>query len=241
MIDTLLNPSFFWRAATHLGSWALLLPLFAGQFVALWSSQPAAARRWLVALGLTVSATAVSKCLFWGWGIGSAALDFTGISGHAMLATAILPVFLCVCMPAHAGRLRHWGTGLGLLLALGVGLSRVVLDAHSVSEVVAGWLAGLAVVAVTLRALDGAVRPARLAGLCTLAVLLVLGTATARKVSTHHLEIRLALKLSGRSTPFLREQLQAPEQMSRLGGVVPAACPAPCRPPAARPGTATRS
>ena len=221
MIDTLLNPSYFWRVATHLGSSSLLLPIFAIQALSLWSSQRAAARNWLLALGLTVLLTLVSKFLFMGWGIGSAALDFTGISGHTLLATSILPVFFFLRVGSGASRLRHWGTAFGLLLALGVGLSRLVLGAHSASEVMAGWLAGLAVIAVTLRAVEDVVQPSLLARLSPLLLLLALSATTANLLPTHNWEVRLALKLSGRSKPYLRHQLQEPQQLAQLAGQPP--------------------
>lgn len=209
MNDTFLNSAYFWRVITHLGSSALLLPVFAAQSLALWTSQRVAARKWVVALGLTILVTLASKCLFWGWGIGSASLNFTGISGHTVLATSILPVVFCLYIPAESGHLRHWGTAFGLLLALGVGLSRVVLGAHSVSEVLAGWLVGLAVSTVTIRALKDVVQPSLLAKLSTLLLLFALSGTTANLVPTHDWEVKLALLLSGHGKPYTRHQLMA--------------------------------
>ena len=38
--------------------------------------------------------TTASKVAFIGWGLGLSALDFTGISGHAMIASAVYPLLL---------------------------------------------------------------------------------------------------------------------------------------------------
>lgn len=221
MNETFLNSAYFWRVTTHLGASGLLLPVFVAQLLALWSSQRAAAHRWLIGLGLTVLVTLVSKCLFWGWGIGSASLDFTGISGHTMLATSILPVFFCLRIPADSNHLRHLGTTFGLLLAVGVGFSRIVLGAHSVSEVFAGWLIGLAVSTVTIRALGNSVQPSLPAQFSALLLLFAFSGTTANFLQTHNWEVKLALLLSGHSKPFTRHQLRQQNKPPELLGLMP--------------------
>jgi hypothetical protein len=47
---------------------------------------------WCLLFGIAMLAVVATKIAFLGWGIGSEALDFTGISGHAARATAIFPV-----------------------------------------------------------------------------------------------------------------------------------------------------
>ena len=132
-----------WWTVTHFGSSSLLLPAFVLVAFGLWrSGAQAAARHYVVAMTAAVALTVTSKCLFYGWGIGIAAIDFTGVSGHGLLAAAILPLLLRG-LPGRWG--RDLGAPLGAALALLVGVSRVVVGAHSVSEVVAAWLLGLAV------------------------------------------------------------------------------------------------
>ena len=98
--------------------------LFASWLARLWSG------------GLIVLA---SKVAYMGWHIGIPAWHFTGISGHAYLASALLSLWL----------LWAWPNALGWLLTLSgctlVAISRVALGAHTPSEVILGVMLGLLV------------------------------------------------------------------------------------------------
>lgn len=203
-----------WWVITHLGSSSLLLPAFLLLVWSFWrSGLTEAARHYALAMAGAVLLTVVSKCLFYGWGIGIATLDFTGISGHGLLAGAVLPVLLRGLPGNTAWR---WGPGLGVGFALCVGVSRVMVGAHSVSEVFAAWLLGLAVswpVVQRLHTLKVAHWGTRWAPLL---LVLALNTSTATYLPTHALEVRVALWLSGQVQPFNRHQLhQAPAAPSR--------------------------
>ena len=138
-----------WHLFTRLGEAQILLPALlllglallrrpAGRPLALW---------WAGALSAAALLTTVTKLAFIGWGIGWPALDFTGISGHAMFAAATYPLLLGVLAPA---RWRWPAVAAGAVLATLLGASRVVVDAHSVSESIAGVLVGGAASAVAL-------------------------------------------------------------------------------------------
>jgi hypothetical protein len=79
-----------------------------------------------------------------------AALDFRVISGHTMLSTSIWMVALAL-------QLKWWrlpaapGIAAGLAIGVLTGISRVLDHSHSLPEVVAGWILGVAVSAVFLR------------------------------------------------------------------------------------------
>src|SRR5437868_4928886 len=79
---------------TRFGEMGIVLPLVAA--LALWILLSARSLRpvmgWLLPLGLAILLTSLSKIAFIGWGLGIAALDFTGFSGHAMFSAAIYPV-----------------------------------------------------------------------------------------------------------------------------------------------------
>jgi membrane-associated phospholipid phosphatase len=79
------------------------------------------------------------------------ASGFSFPSGHALNATLAAGVLLLVFLPyAQGRRALRWGMWLGaLLLALGTGATRVFLGVHWTSDVVAGWMLGVAVVAAT--------------------------------------------------------------------------------------------
>lgn len=203
------QPNLVWQVLTHLGSSSLLLPIFVIVAYGAWhAGQGAAARVWTFALCVATVITLVTKCLFWGWGIGSATLNFTGVSGHTLLAASVFPV-LFHWLLAPAWPWRYQGVALGLLLAAVVAMSRVVLGAHSASEVVVAWLMGLVVSGLTVRALQvNAPRP-WFVRLSPFILLFALNTSTATYLPSHAWEVRLSLFLSGRDKPFERAWLNA--------------------------------
>jgi membrane-associated phospholipid phosphatase len=203
------DPTHFWHSLTRLGEVQILLPAAllaacallwqrAGRLLGGW---------WLGGLAAATVLTASSKIVFIGWGIGVPALDFTGISGHAMFAAAIYPLLFGVLAPAppHAGR---WpAVAAGALLSVLVGVSRVMVQAHSVSEVVAGLTLGGAVSALALARFT---LPHRapwpwLPG--AIAVWLALMPAYAPASQTHQMMTRLALALAGHDRPYVRAEL----------------------------------
>ncbi|MBT2451837.1 phosphatase PAP2 family protein [Streptomyces sp. ISL-43] len=71
-------------------------------------------------------------------------------SGHAMTATVVCGLLLCLVPRGSPGRFARFAPGLALLLAavsvLGVGFTRLYLGVHWFSDVLAGWLLGAALV-----------------------------------------------------------------------------------------------
>ncbi|MDO9313767.1 MAG: phosphatase PAP2 family protein [Burkholderiaceae bacterium] len=203
----------FWHGVTRLGEAQILLPTAVA--LALWLAWRAGAQRlaarWLLCIACAVAVTTASKVAFMGFGWGWPALDFTGVSGHAMFASAILPV-VCMalaCGPA-GGTSAAWqrtGLAVGVALALLVGISRAVIGAHSWAEIVAGWIVGGVAAAAVLRAVP---KPsARLPLWLPVVVSLWLGTASAKAPpsATHGLVTRWSLALSGRSQPYTRSDM----------------------------------
>jgi membrane-associated phospholipid phosphatase len=98
--------------------------------------------RWLM---LFVPATLLvvgTKLAYMAFGFGIQSIDFRGVSGHTFNTSAIVPVVLV----SLAGCRVAWKTALygllGLVFACMVGVSRVVLEYHSVSEVIFGLIVG---------------------------------------------------------------------------------------------------
>lgn len=206
-----------WWVITHMGASSLLLPAFVLVVWGLWMSEARpVARDYLLRMGAAVAITIISKCLFFGWGIGIAALDFTGISGHTVLATSILPLLLRG-VPWPAMQARGLGAAAGWALAIAVGISRVVVDAHSISEVVAGWAVGAAVSGPTLRALGATPLHHWSSRLAPLVLFLAFHSSSATFLPTHDIEVRLALWVSGQGKPFARHHLHraAPDTNKR--------------------------
>src|SRR3569623_2096230 len=136
----------FWIVVTHLGAAGIMLPLLLVIATELWlAGQKSDLLAWMLAMSAGGAIVLGSKIAFIGWGWGSASLDFTGVSGHTMLATSILPVWMGRLLAEPGQRFSLSGVSLGLVIGAAVGVSRLALEAHSPSEVMAGWLLGLAI------------------------------------------------------------------------------------------------
>lgn len=206
-------PVSTWISVTALGSVGVMGPV--ALIVAAWLAlgyRWKYAGAWLALLGAASGLVALSKIAFIGWGIGVRHLDFTGISGHALMSTAVLPVAIFVALlPARGARgaMRAAGVAVGLLLGVWVGVSRVVLDAHSVSEVVAGCALGavvaLAFVCIAWRAEPGKLSPTPVAASLAAVVVALHGVP----VPTQHWITEIALELSGHERPFVRASWKA--------------------------------
>jgi membrane-associated phospholipid phosphatase len=193
-----------------MGSASLVLPVLAITAVSLWrAGQLNAVRVWLIAMTLAVSFTLATKIMFLGWGIGIASLDFTGISGHTLLVTSVLPVLLGWYLAQDQGSSSLAGVMVGLLVGVIVGISRVALGAHSVSEVVAAWFMGAAISTLALNAMNGRLRCPWFAKLAPLIFLLAFHTPSSTYLPTHDWEVELALALSGHERPYTRRHLIA--------------------------------
>jgi membrane-associated phospholipid phosphatase len=197
---------YFWHFVTRLGEAQVVLPV--ALLIAVSRARAPESRtnavRWIILFGAAVLLTAATKVAFIGWGIGSAALDFTGISGHAMFAAAAYPPLLATIASGTSRRTQRLAIAAGCVLALLVGLSRLVLGTHSISEILAGWLVGgLASCAVLARSTP---LPAQLRAtmLLTAALWLTMMPATGPSLDTHSIVTRVALKLSGHERPYTR-------------------------------------
>jgi membrane-associated phospholipid phosphatase len=65
-------------------------------------------------------------------------------SGHAQAAVVGYAVLLLVFLPVLHGARRWLAVGVAVLMVLGIGLSRVALGVHYVSDVLAGYVLGAA-------------------------------------------------------------------------------------------------
>jgi undecaprenyl-diphosphatase len=85
-------------------------------------------------------------------------------SGHALTNALGATVFLIVLLPSTAGRpwARGWLWAGAIVIPLVTGVSRVALGVHWTSDVVAGWLLGVAVALVAARGI-GSWRPVTVA------------------------------------------------------------------------------
>lgn len=220
-LDPTVSPA--WFAITRLGEAPLALP---ATLVAIaWQARRLrvanragadgvdlrpAAQRWAIALAAAIALTTLTKLAFIGWGLGHAPTDFTGISGHTVFAAASYPLLLRLVVAGRGDGVDRLAWAAGVALAAVVAVSRVVVGAHSGSEVIAGLALGTAV-----SALAWAGWPlGRAAPSCALPAVLLLWLAlhvpwggAVPQVDTHGMVTRLAVALSGRESPYARRDL----------------------------------
>jgi|HubBroStandDraft_1064217.scaffolds.fasta_scaffold00066_24 membrane-associated phospholipid phosphatase len=139
----------FWRAVTAVGSCLVMVPVaatIAGQLAVIKAWRDLGL--WVASLATAIGVTAASKIAYIGWGLGNRQLEFTGISGHAMLASTVLPVVghLMIPGPALAGGTAaapgRLAVVAGFCAAICIGLSRIILGYHSPADVITGCLLG---------------------------------------------------------------------------------------------------
>ncbi|WP_153101668.1 phosphoesterase [Paraburkholderia hayleyella] len=221
-------PFQFWYPLTRLGGVGLTLPLALA--TALWLIPGYGWRiacRWLVLLGVAISVVALTKIAFLGWGIGVRAWDFTGISGHAMLSSAVFPVACSLVLVNMRPLLRLGGVLAGLAIGVAVSVSRVVLDAHSSAEAVVGCLFGALTAGVFIGSIWH-IRPLKL-NVRVIGFSLVVLTVALHDVRlpTHRWVTQIALDLSGHERPFVRARWKTQRPHPAAPAVPPALKPNP--------------
>ena len=160
--------------------------------------------QWCLCFGGGMFVVLLTKFAFIGWGIGSRTLDFTGLSGHAMRAMCALPVLGFLLFYHAPARLRTAATLAMLLLGGMISYSRLMVHAHSVSEVLSGGALGLLLAGIFLRYLGQEQRFRFNQALVLVSLLGLLLTHRAAPVPTHNLLIKLTLKITQHPRPFTR-------------------------------------
>lgn len=160
---------------------------------------------WGLLFGLGLLLVLITKVAFAGWGIGVRTLDFTGISGHAMRACAVLPVMACLMARNALPRTRLCALALGAGLAGLIGFSRIVTQAHSASEALAGCLLGALVSLVFIRHCEAQPATTFPRWLIALSVLALLSASRAEPAPTQSWVNGLAVYLAGHKEPVTRE------------------------------------
>ncbi len=224
-LHALAIPWGFWTVVTRLGEAQLLLPtaLAIGGWFAM-AGERRSARLWLSLFALAFCLTTASKIAFIGWGLGIARLNFTGVSGHAMHAAAVLPL-LMRCLTAGRQRPIQWlAVAAGVALAALVALSRTVIGAHSASESIAGFALGCAAAGSALALANVPHRPLPRWLLAALLAAQLLNPVAAPSLPTHDMVTRLALWVSGHERPYTRSILR---QQGKCYGPSPARAPGP--------------
>jgi undecaprenyl-diphosphatase len=70
-------------------------------------------------------------------------------SGHTLGSTIVYGALTLVFLSVARGKWRWWLVGAAALLVFAIGVSRLALGVHFLSDVIAGWLLGLAWISIT--------------------------------------------------------------------------------------------
>jgi len=160
---------------------------------------------WCGLFGLGLLFVLATKIAFVGWGVGIRSIDFTGISGHSMRATAVMPVMLYLILQKTPRLVCTAGVLLGLLFGVLIGISRLILNAHSISEAVAGCVLGAIISLGFILITRHSPKPVLNRWLIALSLLIVFGaTRYTEPVPTQRLIRGVALYLAGHERPYIR-------------------------------------
>ena len=198
-----------WHLVTRLGEAQILLPaMFAALlWLVLVARAPRTALWWLATTAVAASITTATKVAFIGYEVGYAPLDYTGISGHAMFAAAVLPVLAGIIAAGAAPRWRLGAVAAGYGLAAVIAYSRLPVGAHSAFEAVAGLALGSVASALALVAhrLPPTRPPLWLGiGLGLWMLSLPVGLPPS---PTHSWVVQLSLAVSDRAKPYSRQAM----------------------------------
>ena len=183
---------------TNLGDVAVMTPVAA--LITAWlviSHSFKNAVLWCLLIAAGMGLVIASKMAFVGWGIGIASLDFTGFSGHSMLATAIIPVLFYLILQKASPAVRLSGIVVGILCGIMIGISRLVLEAHSVSEAVSGCALGAAVSLSFIWLLEPSEKPVPNRPLIALSLMVLLAAPYIKPTPTQDWISNFVIYLSG--------------------------------------------
>lgn len=195
----------YWTTITTYGGSAVMMPAAAA--FAAWLAVGGAWRMslwWCGLFGAGLAVVIASKIAFIGWGIGIPALDFTGFSGHAMRAMAVIPVLFFLVLQNTSIATRRIGVLGGILLGALIVLSRVMLEAHSPAEALLGGILGMAV-SLGFIALSGTLeKPLLNRALIAATFIGLIGMSYVEPIPSQSVLIKVALALSGHDEPYTR-------------------------------------
>lgn len=193
----------FWKHIIDIGHTELMFPLAAA--IAAWL---VAGRAWKLAFCWCVmfvagtGLVALSKITFLGWGMEIPSLGFKALSGHALCATAVLPVFFFVVLQNAAVSWRIAGVGCGIAASMGIGTLMVYFSYHTIWEVIGSFVLGLTISLGYMRLSSLLARPQISRRTVLVSVLAFVLVFALKPSLINHKLVDMALHLSGRDHPF---------------------------------------
>jgi membrane-associated phospholipid phosphatase len=196
----------YFEALSYLGDVAVSASLIMGiallfalqrkwHFVVLWGLLN------LLGMGLVL----ISKVAFIGWGVGIQSIDYTGFSGHAMRAATVLPVIGFLYSEKKTNIVRAGIIVIAIGLSMMIGYSRILLQVHSISEILAGWLLGFAISTYFIYAICQTSRVFHYRPLIPFLIIPLFFLNNFGATPTQKWLIDLSLYLSGNSQAYTRE------------------------------------
>jgi membrane-associated phospholipid phosphatase len=153
VVERIGNVTAWLIALTDFGDLAVLIPLAVAMLIWLLFCSSRAAPRWVLALGFCVGVTALLKIAFYGC---PPAGNIHSPSGHTSLSTLVYGALTLLAASAWRGPHRALVIGGGAGLILGIGVSRLLLEAHSMAEVGLGLMIGtVSLILFAYRYLEG--------------------------------------------------------------------------------------
>ncbi|CAN5496384.1 phosphatase PAP2 family protein [soil metagenome] len=208
-----------WMDITKLGDVTFMMPVAAA--ITVWlivSHQWKTVLWWCLLFATGMGLVIATKIAFAGWGIGIPSVDFTGFSGHSMLATSIIPVLFYLILQKASPAVRLSGLLIGILFGIIVGISRLVLNAHSVSEAVAGSVLGVVVSLSFIWLLEPPEKFMPNRPLIALSLIALLAIPYVKPAPTQRWINSLALYLSGNEKPVSKRK-NHPGELSSDGSI----------------------
>ncbi|ELX09136.1 MULTISPECIES: phosphatase PAP2 family protein [Oxalobacteraceae] len=206
----------WWHGLSITGSLAVTGPI--GIAIAVWLLAGKSWRltaAWCALFGVGMALVVATKMAFVGWGIGVESVEFAGFSGHAMRAAAVFPVAFFLAFRSSSVALRWFGVLAGTALAVLIAISRVYVQAHSVSESVTGCLLGLLVAAVFIWYASTEHHLALSRLLVVFCIPIVLIAPRVEPVPAEMWITQAALYLSGHDKPYTRAIWREPKSPLR--------------------------
>lgn len=195
----------YWEKMTVAGDANFTLP--AAVVIVLWlavARSPHLALWWCLIFGGLLILVGATKLAFIGWGLGIKSLDFTGISGHASRAAAVIPVLVYLLCQKWRTPLRRCAVSVVYAASAFAAFSRIAIGAHSESEAVIGFTLGCAASAGFIRLASTHAQISISSSRAGLSVLMLCSMTLLGPAPTKVWLKNVGVYLSDRSEPFKR-------------------------------------
>jgi hypothetical protein len=157
---------------------------------------------WCLMFAAGLSLVALSKIAFLGWEVGIPSLDFKALSGHALRATAVIPVLFFVVLQGTSISWRTAGVAFGIAVSVVLGVLLVRFKFHTASEVISSSILGNFISLGFMRIATTLPAPRINRWTVPLSMIVFIVICSLNPSSFNHRLVDVALYLSGRDRPY---------------------------------------